>query len=146
MQKINIVVVKNKETFDHFLSLYKVVQEKKPMKKILQKLEDDFFSAHSPFAIFLAYREKEPIGFMILIDSYSSTLARKTLYLEEFYIKKEWQKHGFGRILFDHLIRYAKKKKIARIEWSTHKHNRLAKIFYKKYPADDQSLFYKLSL
>lgn len=146
MEKINITEIKNKTEFAHFLSLYAEVQDKKPTKKILHALEADFFSARPPFIILLACTSAEPVGFMILTESYSSTLAHKTVYLEEFYIKKEYQKHGFGRKLFQHLIRFSKKCKYARIEWATHRSNRQARSFYKKYPANSENIFYKLDI
>ncbi len=144
--KLNIHLVKTKEQFAQFLPLYREAQTKPPTAKIIKNIEKDFSSSSHPFTILLANLNTEPVGFMIIIETYSSSLARKTIYLEEFHIKETHQNQGIGRQLFQYLTHYAKQQKIARIEWITHKKNIKAQQFYKKYPTNNEHVSYVLLL
>lgn len=146
MDQLNISILQNKEKFSDFLLLYNELQDKKPSKKVISQLQKDIFLKNSPLEVILAYLDKEPIGLMIVIQSYSSTLAKKTFYLEEFYIRKEKQGMRFGKKLFQYLIDFSRRQKVARIEWSTRKTNKKAKKFYKNYNIDNDWIFYKLKV
>ncbi len=145
MAKLKIINLKNEKQFDDFLSLYKNSQHHKLSKKVAEQLRNDFFK-NKLFKIIIGYIDSEIAGFIILIDSYSSTFAKKTCYIEEFYIKQALQNQGFGRQFFQYLIKYARKNKYIRLEWSTQKNNKKAVDFYKKYNPDNNWLFYKLNL
>ena len=145
MSKLKIINVDNKTKFNDFLDLYKEIQTFKPNENIIKQLEIDFLK-NKLFKLIVGYNNLEVIGFIIFIDSYSSTYAKKTCYVEEFYIKSKLQNQGFGRQLFQYLIDYTKKSDYLRLEWSTQKSNQKAIDFYKKYNSDNKWLFYKFNI
>ncbi|MEI6672798.1 MAG: GNAT family N-acetyltransferase [bacterium] len=145
MSKLKIIHVDNKSKFNDFLDLYRETQTSKPNENIIKQLEIDFFK-NKLFKLIVGYNNLEVVGFIIFIDSYSSTYAKKTCYIEEFYIKNELQNQGFGRQLFQYVIDYTKKNDYLRIEWSTQKNNQKAIDFYKKYNSDNEWLFYKFDI
>ena len=57
------------------------------------------------------------------------------MYLEDFYITEEMRGKGLGKLLFDHLINEAQRKKFHGIMWQVLEWNEPAINFYKKYDA-----------
>lgn len=145
MSKLKIINVDNETKFNDFLDLYREMQTSKSNENIIKQLEIDFFK-NKLFKLIVGYNNLEVVGFIIFIDSYSSTYAEKTCYVEEFYIKSALQNQGFGRQLFQYLIDYTKKNDYLRVEWSTQKGNQKAIDFYKKYNSDNKWLFYKFNI
>jgi GNAT superfamily N-acetyltransferase len=96
--------------------------------------------------LLLASIENIEIWFIILIQSYSSTLLKDTSYIEEFYISKDYRSQWYWSLFFSYLTDYAKQNNISRIEWSTHTTNESAKNFYSKYGVDDKWIFYKMNM
>lgn len=143
--QLEIINVKDKYDFDNFLKLYNDVQDSEVDEKIIKQLKKDFFD-NQLFNLIICYLNSEIAGFILFIDSYSSTYAQKVCYIEEFYIKQELQNQGFWTQLFQSLIDYTNNNNYKRIEWSTEKTNKNAINFYKKYNADNNRLFYKLNV
>lgn len=85
---------------------------------------------------------------MFYFFSYSSFLARKTLYLEDIYITEQYRKLGVGKIFMNKLIQIAGKQKCKRIEWCVLKWNKEAIKFYEKFGANILSewIYYRYEL
>ncbi len=143
--QLKIINVKDQYDFDNFLKLYNDIQDSEVNEKIIKQLTKDFFD-NQLFNLIICYLNSEIAGFILFIDSYSSTYAQKVCYIEEFYIKQELQNQGFWTQLFQSLIDYTNNNNYKRIEWSTEKTNKNAINFYKKYNADNNRLFYKLNI
>lgn len=94
-------------------------------------LEDGFGSAPRFHALIAeAGSPPVPVGYALYFETYSSFLARPTLYLEDLFIVPEARRGGHGIALFRALARVARTRNCARMEWSVLKWNRLAIDFY----------------
>ena len=79
----------------------------------------------------IAEDNNEVVGFTLFYISYS-TWKGKCLYLEDFYVKKNYRKHGIGSLLFNGTIEIAKSIKAQRMDWQVLEWNDIAINFYKK--------------
>ena len=70
-------------------------------------------------------------GFALFYTSYSTWKGR-SLYLEDFYVSEDQRKRGIGQLLFDEVLRIAKERKVARMDWQVLEWNQLALDFYAK--------------
>lgn len=79
----------------------------------------------------IATNKNEVVGFTLFYISYS-TWKGKCLYLEDFYVKKNFRKNGIGELLFNETIEIAKSIKAQRMDWQVLEWNDIAINFYKK--------------
>lgn len=103
-----------------------------PDKKAYRRLEKDAFSKNQKIKILLAETEGEVLGYAIYFFTYSSFMARKTLYLEDIFISAEYRNKGIGKLFFEKLLKIAVKQKCGRIEWVVLDWNENAIKFYEK--------------
>lgn len=75
---------------------------------------------------------KEHVGYALYFYTYSSFLARPTLYIEDLFVLREHRKRGVGLALLRHLAEEASKHECGRMEWSVLDWNRKAIAFYEK--------------
>lgn len=76
--------------------------------------------------------DKKAVGYAIYFYTYSSFLAKPTLYLEDIYISEDYRSKGLGRMFFEELNKLAEKKKCGRMEWAVLDWNVNAIKFYDK--------------
>ena len=103
-----------------------------PDKSANKRLKKDAFSNNPSFKILLADNGKESIGYAFYFFTYSSFMARKTLYLEDIFISDKYRNNGIGKMFFEKLISTAKKSECARMEWVVLDWNINAIKFYNK--------------
>lgn len=110
-----------------------------PDKKAQKRILKDAFSEKPLINVLLAFDHssggksgKRAIGYAIYFYTYSSFLAKPTLYLEDVYISEDYRSKGVGRMFFDKLNKAAKKKKCGRMEWAVLDWNVNAIKFYDK--------------
>lgn len=110
--------------------------EKSPNEVIntADKLHQDLFIDPCCEA-FVALVDNEIIGFALYYFSYSTWKGR-CLYLEDFYIDQNQRGKGFGKALFEEVIREARKRNVIRIDWQVLDWNEPAIQFYKQQGAD----------
>ena len=72
------------------------------------------------------------IGYAITFQTYSSFLAKPTLYLEDLFILPEYRRLGAGNIVFEHLQKEASQIGAGRIDWVVLDWNTGAQEFYQK--------------
>jgi len=80
------------------------------------------------------------VGYAIYLFTYSSFLARPTLYLEDLFVLPEHRRSGIGRRFFVELRREARRERCGRLEWIVLDWNTPAHRFYRKLgakPLDD---------
>jgi GNAT superfamily N-acetyltransferase len=82
-----------------------------------KRLIKDAFSEDPPFRILLAEINNEVVGYAFYLFTYSSFLAKKTLYLEDIFISDKYRNQGIGKLFFEKLTQMAKKIKCGRMEW-----------------------------
>lgn len=82
--------------------------------------------------LLLAFLEGRPVGYALYYYTYSSFLARPTLYLEDLFVLEECRGVGVGRSLFNRCVREAVQNDCGRMEWSVLNWNRKAIRFYER--------------
>ena len=75
------------------------------------------------------------VGYAITFETYSTFLARPTLYLEDIFVLPEYRGHSVGTTLMNHLIAEAKAHGCGRMEWVVLDWNTTAQQFYRKFNA-----------
>lgn len=88
------------------------------------------------------------IGYAITFYTYSSFLAKPTLYLEDLFILPEYRREGAGSAMFRKLKEEAEANGCGRIEWVVLDWNTTAQDFYRKIGATHlkEWYYYRLTL
>ena len=97
-----------------------------------KRLLKDAFSKNPRFKILVAESGDELIGYAFYFFTYSTFLAKPTLYLEDIYISEKYRSKGLGKVLFLELKNIAQKEKCGRMEWIVLDWNKNAISFYEK--------------
>jgi GNAT superfamily N-acetyltransferase len=118
-----------------------------PNEKAKKRLMKDAFGKKPLFNVLLAKVNDEAIGYAFYFFTYSSFLARKTLYLEDIFISEKFRKLGAGKLLMKELLRISGKNKCGRMEWCVLDWNTNAINFYEKLGAEHLKdwLYYRIS-
>ena len=82
--------------------------------------------------VLLAEVDGTCVGYAIYLFTYSSFLARPTLYLEDVFVLPEYRGSGIGKSFFKELDRAAKRERCGRMEWVVLDWNKPAHKFYLK--------------
>ena len=95
---------------------------------------DGFERNPTRFDVFLAFGEESeaPIGYAIVFETYSSFLAKPTLYIEDVFVMPDARKRGTGSALFSFLAAEALRRGCGRMDWICLEWNTLAIEFYEK--------------
>ncbi len=108
-----------------------------PDRSANKRLMKEAFSKNPSFRILVAETKKEVIGYAFYFFTYSSFLARKTLYLEDIFVSDKYRNKGVGKLIFKRLIRLAEKSDCGRMEWVVLGWNINAIKFYEKLGAEE---------
>jgi GNAT superfamily N-acetyltransferase len=114
-----------------------------PDVKARERLLRDIFTRKLA-NVFVAKVGKRLVGYALYYNTYSSFLARPTLYLEDIFVREETRRSGVGKALFMRCVKEAALKECGRMEWQVLTWNRKAMNFYEKLGAtrlDDLSLY-----
>jgi GNAT superfamily N-acetyltransferase len=104
----------------------------RPTPEARERLTRDGFGTRPLFQAYLAELDGRPVGYAITFFTYSSFLARPTLYLEDLFVLPDARRLGVGRALFTHLAREAVQRGCGRVEWVVLDWNRPAIDFYER--------------
>jgi len=149
--KIKIKKAK-KGDFDRILDLIKELAAfeklEGPDKMAAKRLYKDTFGKKPLINMLVAKEGKEILGYAIYFESYSSFLAKKTLFLEDIFITQSRRNTGIGKLFFDKLIEIANDRACGRVEWAVLDWNIDAIAFYNKIGATPLSNweYYRLTL
>jgi GNAT superfamily N-acetyltransferase len=100
-----------------------------PSRSASSRLLRDVFKTKR-ISVLLALADETPVGCALYFFTYSSFLAKPTLYLEDLIVLEKYRGRGVGRILFDHLLAEASRRRCGRMEWSVLTWNKKAMKFY----------------
>lgn len=75
---------------------------------------------------------KQAVGYAITFFTYSSFLARPTLYIEDIFVLPDFRRQSVGSVLMEKLIQEGKETKCGRIEWVVLDWNTGAQQFYQR--------------
>lgn len=93
------------------------------------------FGNEKIFDFFVLEKENVIVGIAVYYYKYS-TWKGKCLFLEDIIVTEQERKHGYGKLLFNEVVKVAKAQKVRRMEWQVLDWNTPAIEFYKKYQAN----------
>ncbi len=96
------------------------------------RLVDHAFGEKPFFRAVLIESEGRPVGYAVYFFTYSTFLARPSLYLEDIFVLPEDREHGCGTALMRHLARVALDAGCGRMEWQVLDWNEPAIRFYER--------------
>jgi len=82
--------------------------------------------------LLLAFVGKQPAGYAFYFYTYSTFLAKPTLYLEDIFVAEKFRKRGIGLALFTSCVKEAARRDCGRFELSVLTWNKNAIKFYEK--------------
>ena len=100
------------------------------------RLRRDLFSAPPRLEALVAEQEGRVIGYAAFFMTYSTFLARPTLYLEDLFVHPDARGQGAGQALFLALAKEAVRRECGRFEWQVLAWNQPAIDFYLKRGAE----------
>ena len=100
-----------------------------PASNSRARLVDDIFGKKL-VRVLIAVAEGECIGYALYFYTYSSFLARPTLYLEDIFVRESRRHVGVGKALFMRCVREAELHRCGRMEWTVLAWNKKARNFY----------------
>ena len=90
----------------------------------------DYLGAHPLVQCELAFEDNEPVGVMTWYWTYSSFAAKRSIYLEDLFVRKAARGRGHGKALLVHLAKTGAQVGAHRVEWSVLDWNRPSIEFY----------------
>jgi len=131
------VVPLTDDRFDEFVGLIHALADYEhlapPDTAAIGRLRDDAFGARPRFEAALAVAaDGRAIGYAIWLETYSSFLAKPTLYLEDLFVVASERGSGAGGRLFDHVRTLGAQRGCGRLDWSVLDWNTLARDFYRR--------------
>lgn len=91
-----------------------------PDEAAQERLIEDGFGTRPRFEAWLAFvgNQPEPVAYAIFFETYSSFLARPSLYIEDIFVLPEHRKSGIGTALLRKAIELARSRDCGRVEWT----------------------------
>lgn len=83
----------------------------------------------------------EPVGFAIWAYSFSTFTGKRTLYIDDLYVREQWRGRGIGRRIFSHIAGIACEKDCGRMDWYCMETNVSGKEYYRKMGAEEVDWF-----
>lgn len=93
------------------------------------------FGKDKIFDFFVLEKANVIVGIAVYYYKYS-TWKGKCLFLEDIIVTENERKNGYGKLLFNEVVKVAKAQKVRRMEWQVLDWNTAAIEFYKKYQAN----------
>jgi GNAT superfamily N-acetyltransferase len=97
-----------------------------------ERLLADAFRPQPRVEIAVAVVDGAVVGYAFFFETYSTFLARPTLYLEDLFVLPAHRGAGVGKALFVHLAREAARRGCGRMEWAVLDWNEPALAFYRR--------------
>jgi GNAT superfamily N-acetyltransferase len=113
----------------------------RPSPESQQRLIRDAVGPQPKIQAFLAWgtynnQQREAIGYLIVLETYSSFLALPTLFIEDVFVLEKARSCGAGRALLARAVQEAQSRGCGRVEFLVLDWNRLARNFYEKAGAE----------
>ena len=122
------------DRFDDFIGLIHALADYEhlapPDAAAVERLRADAFGPRRRFEAALAVDGSRAVGYAIWFETYSSFLARPTIYLEDLFVLEEARRSGAGGMLFDHVRTLGAERGCGRMDWQVLDWNGLARDFY----------------
>ena len=129
------VVPLTEDRFDEFTavigSLADFERLASPDAAAIKRLRADAFGATPRFEAALAMSSKgRAVGYATWFHTYSTFLAKPTIYLEDLFVLEDFRESGAGSKLFEHVRALGAARDCGRMEWQVLDWNTLAREFY----------------
>jgi GNAT superfamily N-acetyltransferase len=98
-----------------------------------ERLRRDALAVPPRFQALLATVDGRVVGYAIFFETYSTFLARPTLYLEDLFVLPATRRRGVGAALFSACAAEAVRRGCGRMEWAVLDWNALALSFYTRW-------------
>jgi GNAT superfamily N-acetyltransferase len=98
----------------------------------LAEMQNWGFGKEKIFDFFVAEENNVIVGLALYYYKYS-TWKGKCMFLEDIIVTEAERGKGIGKLLFDEIVKVAKKEKVRRLEWQVLDWNTPAIKFYEKY-------------
>ena len=106
-----------------------------PDAEAVARLRQHGFGEPTYFKVLLAENDGKAVGYAFYFFTYSTFLAKPTLYLEDLFVLPEYRKHGIGYRLMKELARIAVEKDCGRMDWAVLDWNQPSIDFYDRLSA-----------
>jgi len=120
-----------------------------PDQSARERLIAHGFGERPKFEAFLAElpEASSPVGYALIFETYSTFLARPTLYLEDLFVLPDYRRRGIGKALLDYCIALARERGCGRMEWACLTWNTNAQAVYEGLGAQHMSgwMLYRLT-
>jgi GNAT superfamily N-acetyltransferase len=131
------VVPLTSDRFDEFVDLLRALADyerlEPPDAAAVERLRRDAFGDDRPprFEAALAVNSKgKAVGYATWFHTYSTFLAKPTMYLEDLFVRDDSRESGAGSALFEHVRTLGAQRGCGRMEWQVLDWNTLAREFY----------------
>ncbi len=107
-------------------------------------LQRSLFGERRVVEVVIAFCDGQPAGFALFFHSFSASLGRPGIYLDNLFVDPDLRGRGIGRALFAFLARLAIERGCGRLEWSELDWNEPAIRFYERLGAqamDELTIF-----
>jgi GNAT superfamily N-acetyltransferase len=127
--------------FDDFVRLISALADYEhldpPDAAAIARLRADAFGPRPRFEAALALDDAgQAVGYAIWFETYSTFLARPTMYLEDLFVLESARRTGAGSRLFDHVRELGRARGCGRMDWQVLEWNTLARDFYARRHAE----------
>lgn len=106
------------------------------------RLIEHGFGDRSKYEAWIAEWEEVAAGYVFLFETYSTFLARPSLYLEDLFVLPDFRRRGIGKALLHHCFRLAHERGCGRMEWTCLDWNVRAQAVYEGLGAKRMSEWY----
>ena len=129
------VVSLTENRFDEFIALINALADyehlARPDSAAVERLRRDALGPQSRFEAALAIDASgRAVGYATWFHTYSTFLAKPTIYLEDLFVLEGARGSGAGSMLFDHVRALGAERGCGRMEWQVLDWNTLAREFY----------------
>jgi GNAT superfamily N-acetyltransferase len=119
-----------------------------PDPAAIERLRRDAFGPSPRFEAALALDGSGAVvGYAVWFETYSTFLAKPTMFLEDLFVREEGRGSGAGRMLFEHVHKLGAQRGCGRMSWNVLHWNTLARDFYQRRGAEwvNDWLLYSIS-
>ncbi|HEX2923791.1 MAG TPA: GNAT family N-acetyltransferase [Chloroflexota bacterium] len=110
-----------------------------PDEEARARMAQDALADPPVFHVLLAEQDGRLVGYSLFFFTYSTFLARPTLWVEDIFVLPSERGNGTGRMLMRELAREAVRRGCGRMEWSALDWNKTAIAFYEGLGAKQMS-------
>ena len=90
----------------------------RPTSEAVERLKTHALADVPKFTAWLAWLDDRPVGYCVFFETYSTFLAKPTLYLEDLFVHPEFRGAGIGRSLWNALESEVLLRDCGRMEWT----------------------------